>query len=195
MPPGVGLPHIRGSDMEPTCVYQYYDHSGRILYVGITGRGIKRSHEHAKSKDWWSQTTGCHIEHFASREDALARESYLIAAYKPPFNTQGVARNLTLDEIAAARQSAGEVLSDMAVQLEMYQIEEARSRKDWPAAIRQWNKLPKKYKHIFGCVRCRSRATSSGAMCSLCHLEYTGGMTRAVRREMARAVAQQSFSA
>ena len=69
---------------ETTCVYQYYDADGSLLYVGITGRGIKRSHEHARSKDWWPLTTGCHIEHFESRDAALAREAYLCLLYTSP---------------------------------------------------------------------------------------------------------------
>jgi len=45
-------------------------------------------HEHADSKAWWHLATGCTIEHYLEREDALARERYLIETWRPPFNNQ-----------------------------------------------------------------------------------------------------------
>lgn len=71
----------------PTSVYQYYDSVGRILYVGVTARGIRRAHEHAETKEWWPLCTGCAIEHYPTREAALTREEQLIKRYLPPFNT------------------------------------------------------------------------------------------------------------
>lgn len=76
--------------MTACSVYQYFNASGALLYVGITNRGVRRSHEHARTKDWWPETTGCAIEHYETRDEALERESYLIATYKPPHNTQGI---------------------------------------------------------------------------------------------------------
>jgi excinuclease UvrABC nuclease subunit len=70
-----------------TSVYQYHDGGGRILYVGVTARGIRRAHEHAEAKEWWPLCTGSTIEHYQTRDLALAREEQLIRRYKPPYNT------------------------------------------------------------------------------------------------------------
>ncbi|MEU6098944.1 GIY-YIG nuclease family protein [Streptomyces sp. NPDC047079] len=69
-------------------VYQYFGTGGHLLYVGITERGVKRAHEHAGSKAWWKLATGCTLEHFDTREEALEREAYLIRTYRPPYNQQ-----------------------------------------------------------------------------------------------------------
>jgi predicted GIY-YIG superfamily endonuclease len=71
-----------------TCVYQYFNVYGRLLYVGITNRGHQRANEHAKSKSWWKDVRGASIEHHATRDEALLRESYLIATYRPLHNIQ-----------------------------------------------------------------------------------------------------------
>lgn len=34
-------------------LYRYYDESGRLLYVGITGRGHKRTSAHGRGAWWW----------------------------------------------------------------------------------------------------------------------------------------------
>lgn len=68
-------------------VYQYFDARGRLLYVGVTARNVRRAQEHAETKDWWPQATGCTLEHFDTRELALARERELIERHAPPYNT------------------------------------------------------------------------------------------------------------
>lgn len=68
-------------------VYQYHDKVGVLLYVGVTSRNVRRTQEHAETKSWWPLTTGSVIEHYPTREMALAREEELIRRYKPPFNT------------------------------------------------------------------------------------------------------------
>lgn len=71
-----------------TSVYRYYDASGVLLYVGITGRADQRNTEHNKTKSWWHRVAHQSIEHFPSRAEAHAREVELIQRYMPPFNTQ-----------------------------------------------------------------------------------------------------------
>lgn len=74
---------------EPTSVYTYFDALGHILYVGVTGRGVKRGQEHARTKEWWPLVTTSTVVHFDTRERALAEESYLIRYHRPPYNTAG----------------------------------------------------------------------------------------------------------
>lgn len=68
-------------------VYQYFDSIGRLLYVGVTARNIRRSREHAETKVWWPLATGSVIEHFDTRTEALERERALIEHFSPPYNT------------------------------------------------------------------------------------------------------------
>lgn len=90
--------------MSATTVYQYFAASGALIYVGITDRGVRRLHEHADSKPWWEIATGCTLEHFETREQALAREEQLIRRYCPPYNYQhNPERALPLKERVARR--------------------------------------------------------------------------------------------
>lgn len=78
--------------MDPTSVYRYFDSAGQLLYVGITGRGVTRQFEHARSKEWWPLVATSDVTHFATRKAALAEEAYQIRWNQPPFNTQGKGR-------------------------------------------------------------------------------------------------------
>ena len=72
--------------MTETSVYQYFDSRGRLLYVGVTGRGQRRQAEHARSKTWWSEVAASSVEHYPTRDEALAREQALIQTYRPTHN-------------------------------------------------------------------------------------------------------------
>lgn len=74
---------------QETSVYQYFDAAGHLLYVGVTGRNVKRGQEHARTKEWWPLVATSTVDHFPTRERALAEESYLIRYHQPPYNTQG----------------------------------------------------------------------------------------------------------
>lgn len=72
----------------PNSVYRYYDHAGRLIYVGITARGITRQHEHNATSDFWPHVATQQVEHCPDRETALRVERALIEAHRPPFNRQ-----------------------------------------------------------------------------------------------------------
>jgi predicted GIY-YIG superfamily endonuclease len=72
-----------------TSVYLYFDAAGRLLYVGITGRGHQRAREHERSKPWWPLVARAEVQHFSTRKRALEEERYLISYHQPPHNTQG----------------------------------------------------------------------------------------------------------
>lgn len=85
--------------MSACTVYQYFGAGGHLLYVGITERGVRRAHEHAGSKEWWALAVGCTLEHYGSRDAALAREESLIKKFRPPYNYQhNPERSLPLHE-------------------------------------------------------------------------------------------------
>lgn len=71
-------------------VYSYYDAEGGLLYVGFTGQGHRRQHQHAtpgSQQPWWPLVATSEIEHFASEWDARTREKQLIQERRPAWNT------------------------------------------------------------------------------------------------------------
>lgn len=73
----------------PTSVYRFFDKDGTLLYVGITSSGMERFYTHSRLAPWWLMATTVQLEHHASREAALERESYLIKVEKPVWNQAG----------------------------------------------------------------------------------------------------------
>ena len=69
-----------------TTLYRYFDADGRLLYAGITGAGAQRADQHAKGAIWWPQTAAATLEHYATREEALAAELVAIRCERPLFN-------------------------------------------------------------------------------------------------------------
>jgi predicted GIY-YIG superfamily endonuclease len=70
----------------PNSVYRYFDHADRLIYIGVTARGIQRQHEHEKLSDWFDHADHQQIEKCPDRASALTLERELIKAYRPPFN-------------------------------------------------------------------------------------------------------------
>jgi hypothetical protein len=67
-------------------VYLYYDASGELLYVGLTGQGHGRGHDHRRTAPWWSLVTRGEFEHFTDATEALNHETALIASLAPLYN-------------------------------------------------------------------------------------------------------------
>lgn len=84
--PRIARPNVQVTPERPNSVYRYYDHAGRLIYVGITARGIVRQHEHNGTSEWWPFVARQEIEHCRDREEALRVERELIKLYRPPFN-------------------------------------------------------------------------------------------------------------
>jgi hypothetical protein len=70
----------------PCSVYRAYNAEGVLLYVGITARGVWRARQHGYRSEWWREMTRMEWEHFDNRNDALDRETELIAAQDPVHN-------------------------------------------------------------------------------------------------------------
>lgn len=73
----------------PCSVYRCYDAAGTLLYVGVTGQGIKRAKRHILEREWWTQMVRQEWEHFGNRERALAREREIIRTENPVHNIMG----------------------------------------------------------------------------------------------------------
>lgn len=67
-------------------VYQLYDASGTLLYVGYTSHPAKRFVAHARERTWWADVARREIEDYPSRVEALAREKALISETQPRYN-------------------------------------------------------------------------------------------------------------
>lgn len=68
-------------------VYRYYDAQGQLLYVGMTGQGYLRAHNHGRGESpWWPLVVRGEFEHFASMDEAFQRELELIRTLTPLHN-------------------------------------------------------------------------------------------------------------
>lgn len=67
-------------------LYRFYDRSRALLYVGVTGRGLRRWRAHAKNKPWWPEVTKVDVAHFGTWEAALAAEAEAIRVEEPRWN-------------------------------------------------------------------------------------------------------------
>jgi predicted GIY-YIG superfamily endonuclease len=72
--------------VEATTVYQFRDGRGILLYVGITKTGVARQLQHMATAEWYRYYKTQSVEQYDTREDAKARESWLIRNERPVFN-------------------------------------------------------------------------------------------------------------
>lgn len=76
-------------------VYRYYDAVGRLLYVGLTGQGHGRGHDHRRTAPWWPLVARGEFEHFTHATEALNHETALIASLAPLYNrAENLARHV-----------------------------------------------------------------------------------------------------
>jgi hypothetical protein len=64
------------------------DQRGRLLYVGITTRGMRRMREHADTQPWWSTVTRIEVTHFPGWSEARRAELWAIRTERPLHNKQ-----------------------------------------------------------------------------------------------------------
>jgi predicted GIY-YIG superfamily endonuclease len=75
---------------EPTALYRFWDDTGDLLYIGITGRINHRLTEHSR-KAWSWTATKVTLEWYPSVAEALAAETAAIQAEDPHYNINGKA--------------------------------------------------------------------------------------------------------
>ena len=71
--------------MKICCVYEAFE-TDRLLYVGISKHWPNRWVSHSSDKAWWQSVTLLRVTWYATREEAVKRESYLIQTMTPPHN-------------------------------------------------------------------------------------------------------------
>jgi len=77
-------------------VYRYYDSDDRLLYVGVTGEDLQRSHAHRRTALWWSLAVSAKFEHFGTYDQAYAHEQLLIRTLNPIYNVARPGRRAAL---------------------------------------------------------------------------------------------------
>jgi hypothetical protein len=91
---------------EPTSLYRFYDARGVLLYIGITNDMARRFGNHGEKKSWHPIAVQVSIQHYPSREAALAAEAAAIVAEAPLYNIQhNMGRHTTAPD--PSKQAAG----------------------------------------------------------------------------------------
>lgn len=70
----------------PCCVYRFYDRSGTLLYVGMTGRLLMRPQQHEQTQPWWNEVATMTVEHYPDRPSASFAEKAAVRAENPLYN-------------------------------------------------------------------------------------------------------------
>lgn len=72
----------------PHALYRFYDHTDRLLYIGITANLPGRLTQHRDDKPWWSNVARIAVEHHADRDAVLDAERRAIITERPLWNIQ-----------------------------------------------------------------------------------------------------------
>ena len=75
--------------MSETMLYRLFDQDGGLLYVGISGRWVRRLVSHAARQGWWDDVASVTRQPFPSRSEALEAEAAAIRQERPRYNVQG----------------------------------------------------------------------------------------------------------
>lgn len=79
-----------------TQLYRHFDADRKLLYLGISLSTFARLSQHKDHSPWFEQIKTVEIEHFETREEAMAAERKAIKTENPKFN---IAMKKTLAEI------------------------------------------------------------------------------------------------
>lgn len=79
-------------------LYRCFDAAGRLLYIGITRRGMNRAIDHHE-KPWWDEVATMTWQRFATRAEVMAAERDAIMSEAPAYN---IAHKAATVEVANA---------------------------------------------------------------------------------------------
>lgn len=68
-------------------LYRMFDANGKLLYVGMTQRGLARFDSHKQDKYWWREVATITIEHYDDHKTLAAAETTAIKNEQPAHNT------------------------------------------------------------------------------------------------------------
>lgn len=75
-------------DQRPHALYRFYDHAGRLLYIGITSALSARLSNHGDTKPWWVDVANITVSHYVNRDEVLAAERAAIISERPLWNVK-----------------------------------------------------------------------------------------------------------
>ena len=94
-----------------TQLYRHFDNSNTLLYVGISLSTFARLSQHKDHSPWFKQVNRVEIQHFDTRDEAMAAERQAIKTENPKFN---IAMKKTLAEIdKEKRESLAELRREL----------------------------------------------------------------------------------
>lgn len=130
--------------------------------------------EHAHKKEWWPYATGCTLEHFPTRREALDREASLIQVFRPPYNQQHNPEiHLATDERSTRLDSrALQALPEFTALLDRPLGTEFA----WPTTVEEYLALPSQVRRISPCVDCGGRPGWPNARCVACREKKSMGI-------------------
>lgn len=79
---------LAGAFLDETALYRCFNNRDELLYVGVSYSAINRYSQHKTSSKWAKDVVKICIEHFNSRDLALAAEKKAIKTEYPKHNTQ-----------------------------------------------------------------------------------------------------------
>lgn len=85
--------------MSITTLYRMFAEDGRLLYVGISSRAAARWEQHRHDKPWWSEIARISVEHFPTRDKALAAELVAIRGEQPQHNVAGAVHSAVVQPV------------------------------------------------------------------------------------------------
>jgi hypothetical protein len=77
------------STKDATQLYRHFNYSGELLYVGIASNSLARLDIHKKQSHWFNEIALVTLEHFPTRDAALAAEQAAISRENPRYNISG----------------------------------------------------------------------------------------------------------
>lgn len=77
---------LTGTAGGPTDLYRYYDHDGRLIYVGISKSAVVRAMQHEHTAHWWDAWVNMTRERHPDRHAAIAAERQAIIDERPLCN-------------------------------------------------------------------------------------------------------------
>lgn len=102
-----------------TTLYRHFDKRGRLLYVGVSHDALKRANDHFRDKSWAKDVARFDVQHFPSRDLALAAEKTAIIAELPLHNIAGMPLQRELKLRAPAKPRAQRKAAGPAVELDL----------------------------------------------------------------------------
>lgn len=90
-----------------TQLYRHFDEDNKLLYVGISLSTFNRLSQHKDHSDWFKKIKNVTIEHFQTREEAMAAERNAIKSENPKFN---IAMRKTMAEIEKEQKEQNKLI-------------------------------------------------------------------------------------